>query len=158
MDERRLHDKAADLFIAAMCRRTLCDTSADSRILGTTPKYAVKPLLFWNRSTSMTMDVRYAADTIPKPGMEWIRWNISMSLKKCSMTLDSFSTLALISLASATNILRTGSLSSYISILATFLRNFPLGNLTEEEKHQFLEFQGFFIGVEAKFFDAAGFY
>ena len=45
-----------------------------------------------------------------------------------------------------------------ISILATFLRNFPLGNLTEEEKHQFLEVQGFFIGVEAKCFDAAGFY
>jgi hypothetical protein len=45
-----------------------------------------------------------------------------------------------------------------VSVLATFLRNFPLGNLTEEEKHQFLEFQGYFIGVEAKCFDAAGFY
>ncbi|MBR6214569.1 MAG: hypothetical protein IKQ67_08020 [Candidatus Methanomethylophilaceae archaeon] len=45
-----------------------------------------------------------------------------------------------------------------VSILTTFLRNFPLGNLTEEEKHQFLEFQGYFIGVEADCFDAAGFY
>ena len=55
---------------------------------------------------------------------------------------------------------QSGSLGNAvgISILATFLRNFPLGNLTEEEKHQFLEFQGFFIGVEAKCFDAAGFY
>ena len=45
-----------------------------------------------------------------------------------------------------------------VSILATFLRNFPLGNLTDEERHQFLEFQGYFVGVEAKCFDAAGFY
>jgi len=45
-----------------------------------------------------------------------------------------------------------------VSILTTFLRNFPLGNLTEEERHQFLEFQSYFVGVEAKCFDAAGFY
>ncbi len=45
-----------------------------------------------------------------------------------------------------------------ISILATFLRNFPIGNLTEEERHQFLEFQGYFVSIEAECFDAAGFY
>ena len=45
-----------------------------------------------------------------------------------------------------------------VSILVTFLRNFPIGNLTEEERHQFLSFQTYFIGVEAKCFDDAGFY
>ena len=45
-----------------------------------------------------------------------------------------------------------------VSILTTFLRNFPLGNLTEEERHQFLAFQSYFIGIEAQCFDAAGFY
>ena len=45
-----------------------------------------------------------------------------------------------------------------VSILTTFLRNFPIGNLTEEERHQFLAFQSYFIGIEAKCFDAAGFY
>ena len=45
-----------------------------------------------------------------------------------------------------------------VSILTTFLRNFPLGNLTEEERHQFLAFQSYFVGIEAQCFDAAGFY
>ena len=45
-----------------------------------------------------------------------------------------------------------------VSILTTFLRNFPLGNLTEEERHQFLAFQSYFVGIEAQWFDAAGFY
>lgn len=45
-----------------------------------------------------------------------------------------------------------------VSILTTFLRNFPLGNLTEEERHQFLAFQSYFIGIEAQCFDAVGFY
>lgn len=45
-----------------------------------------------------------------------------------------------------------------VSILATFLRNFPLSNLTEEERHQFLAFQSYFVCIEAKCFDAAGFY
>ena len=45
-----------------------------------------------------------------------------------------------------------------VSTLTTFLRNFPIGNLTDEERQQFLEFQGYFIGIEAECFDAAGFY
>ena len=45
-----------------------------------------------------------------------------------------------------------------VSVLTTFLRNFPIGNLIEEERHQFLAFQSYFIGIEAKCFDSAGFY
>lgn len=44
-----------------------------------------------------------------------------------------------------------------ISCLATFIRNFSIQNLNEDEIQRFLDFQNYVIGLEAKCFEEAGF-
>lgn len=44
-----------------------------------------------------------------------------------------------------------------ISSLASFLRNFPINVLTDDEKQIFFGFQNFIIELESKCFDEAGF-
>lgn len=44
-----------------------------------------------------------------------------------------------------------------ISCIATMLRNFPMTSLRGEEIEEFSRLQSFFIGLEARCFDEAGF-
>ncbi len=44
-----------------------------------------------------------------------------------------------------------------VSCIATMLRNFPISSLHEDEVDEFVRLQNYFIGLEARCFDEAGF-